>query len=207
MVEDILCCGAEWLHMCLFGRTPSLPLTNSWFLIRIIKSQSQSWKCVTNVSKLFLLPFTGIYLKVLPFIIFGAISFAAAAVNMLLPDTRNSKLPDLISETKPIRRYVAVKNNNCVHHEGFLLCMYKECSSLCDHSCCFHKETPIQQNVVQEKVWRDEPREPAENNFGILAKLQQWKCNLFTFTWLEAKAVWQFTVKLLLLFFLLSFKM
>ncbi|XP_075877276.1 organic cation/carnitine transporter 2-like [Nelusetta ayraudi] len=66
--------------------------------------------------------YTGIYLKVLPFIIFGATSFVAAAVNMLLPDTRNSKLPDLISETKPIRR------------------------------CCFQKENVIQQSDVQEKV-------------------------------------------------------
>lgn len=167
-------------------------------------------------------PFTGIYLKVL-IIIFGVTSFVAAAVNMLLPDTRDSKLPDLISETKPIRRYVrvhvcvifkvAVKNKSNLCLLSRVSAVYKERSSLSGHSCCFHKEDTTQQNNVQEKVWRDEPRLPSENNFGILAKLQQWKCKLFTFTWLKLtwccfiadkpKAVSQFTALELLLLLLL----
>ncbi|KAF3858401.1 hypothetical protein F7725_011602 [Dissostichus mawsoni] len=44
-----------------------------------------------------------VYSKILPYIVFGTISIMAAAVSMLLPDTRNSKLPDLISQAKHIR--------------------------------------------------------------------------------------------------------
>uniref|UniRef100_H3DCZ1 Major facilitator superfamily (MFS) profile domain-containing protein n=1 Tax=Tetraodon nigroviridis TaxID=99883 RepID=H3DCZ1_TETNG len=47
--------------------------------------------------------YTGIYMKSLPFLIFATVSIAAAFFGMLLPDTRNSKLPDLIREVKPIR--------------------------------------------------------------------------------------------------------
>lgn len=47
----------------------------------------------------------GLYSKILPYIIFGTASIMAAAVSMLLPDTRNSKLPDLLIQTKHIRRY------------------------------------------------------------------------------------------------------
>ncbi|KAM3603931.1 uncharacterized protein V6R79_004178 [Siganus canaliculatus] len=45
----------------------------------------------------------GVYSKILPFIVFGTISIVAAVLSMLLPDTANSKIPDLISQTKPIR--------------------------------------------------------------------------------------------------------
>ncbi|XP_068605152.1 solute carrier family 22 member 21-like [Brachionichthys hirsutus] len=48
--------------------------------------------------------YTGVYSKAVPYIVFGTISVGTAAVSMLLPDTRNSKLPDLISEVRPIRR-------------------------------------------------------------------------------------------------------
>ncbi|XP_037132657.1 solute carrier family 22 member 21-like [Syngnathus acus] len=41
--------------------------------------------------------------KILPFIIFGSSSVIAALLSLLLPDTRNSKLPDLINEAKPSR--------------------------------------------------------------------------------------------------------
>ncbi|KAJ4937075.1 hypothetical protein JOQ06_001659 [Pogonophryne albipinna] len=47
--------------------------------------------------------YMGVYSKILPYIVFGTISIMAAAVSMLLPDTRNSKLPDLISQAKHIR--------------------------------------------------------------------------------------------------------
>ncbi|XP_073348149.1 organic cation/carnitine transporter 2-like [Pagrus major] len=47
--------------------------------------------------------YIGVYSKVLPYIIFGTVCLMAAAVSMLLPDTRNSKLPDLISQARPIR--------------------------------------------------------------------------------------------------------
>lgn len=45
----------------------------------------------------------GVYSRILPFITFGAISIMAAVLAILLPDTRNKKLTDLISEVKPIR--------------------------------------------------------------------------------------------------------
>ncbi|XP_022072343.1 solute carrier family 22 member 5-like [Acanthochromis polyacanthus] len=48
--------------------------------------------------------YVGVYNKVLPYLIFGTISIMAAVVSVLLPDTRNNKLPDLISQAKPIRR-------------------------------------------------------------------------------------------------------
>ncbi|XP_051943216.1 solute carrier family 22 member 5-like [Hippocampus zosterae] len=53
----------------------------------------------------------GIYSKVLPYIIFGSFSIIAAILSLVLPDTRNCKLPDLISEAKPIRRFCVRKEN------------------------------------------------------------------------------------------------
>eukprot|EP00066_Takifugu_rubripes_P030078 XP_011619344.1 PREDICTED: solute carrier family 22 member 5-like [Takifugu rubripes] len=47
--------------------------------------------------------YTGVYMKILPFLIFGAACIVASLLSMLLPDTRYGKLPDLISEVKPIR--------------------------------------------------------------------------------------------------------
>ncbi|XP_041805058.1 solute carrier family 22 member 5-like isoform X2 [Chelmon rostratus] len=47
--------------------------------------------------------YMGTYSQVLPYIIFGTVSIMAAAASMLLPDTRNGKLPDLISQAKPLR--------------------------------------------------------------------------------------------------------
>uniref|UniRef100_A0A3Q3WAM5 Major facilitator superfamily (MFS) profile domain-containing protein n=1 Tax=Mola mola TaxID=94237 RepID=A0A3Q3WAM5_MOLML len=47
--------------------------------------------------------YMGVHMKILPFIIFGTSSIVAGAVSMLLPDTRNSKLPDVISQTRLIR--------------------------------------------------------------------------------------------------------
>uniref|UniRef100_A0A3B4ZCR2 Solute carrier family 22 member 5-like n=1 Tax=Stegastes partitus TaxID=144197 RepID=A0A3B4ZCR2_9TELE len=40
--------------------------------------------------------YMGVYSKVLPYLIFGTVSIMAAVVSVLLPDTNNSKLPDLI---------------------------------------------------------------------------------------------------------------
>uniref|UniRef100_A0A3Q0SJX7 Major facilitator superfamily (MFS) profile domain-containing protein n=1 Tax=Amphilophus citrinellus TaxID=61819 RepID=A0A3Q0SJX7_AMPCI len=48
--------------------------------------------------------YMSVYSRILPYIIFGTVSIMAAVVSMLLPDTRNSKLPDLITQTKHIRR-------------------------------------------------------------------------------------------------------
>lgn len=48
----------------------------------------------------------GVYSRILPFLTFGAISVIAAALGILMPDTRNQNIPDLISEVKPIRGYV-----------------------------------------------------------------------------------------------------
>ncbi|XP_060941333.1 organic cation/carnitine transporter 2-like [Limanda limanda] len=45
-----------------------------------------------------------VYSKILPYLIFGTISIMAAVFSMLLPDTRNRQLPDLISQVQPIRR-------------------------------------------------------------------------------------------------------
>uniref|UniRef100_A0A671WWK3 Major facilitator superfamily (MFS) profile domain-containing protein n=1 Tax=Sparus aurata TaxID=8175 RepID=A0A671WWK3_SPAAU len=47
--------------------------------------------------------YMGVYSRVLPYIIFGTVCLVAAAAGLLLPDTRNSKLPDLISQARPIR--------------------------------------------------------------------------------------------------------
>ncbi|XP_042354313.1 solute carrier family 22 member 21-like [Plectropomus leopardus] len=47
--------------------------------------------------------YMGKYSKILPYIVFGVVSIMAAAVSILLPDTRNRKLPDLINEARPIR--------------------------------------------------------------------------------------------------------
>ncbi|XP_036940942.1 solute carrier family 22 member 5-like [Acanthopagrus latus] len=47
--------------------------------------------------------YMGVYSRVLPYIIFGTVCLMAAAAGLLLPDTRNSKLPDLISQARPIR--------------------------------------------------------------------------------------------------------
>ncbi|XP_077361505.1 solute carrier family 22 member 21-like [Festucalex cinctus] len=47
--------------------------------------------------------YVGIYSKILTYIIFGSFSVIAAILSLLLPDTRNCKFPDLISEAKPIR--------------------------------------------------------------------------------------------------------
>ncbi|KAK1878487.1 Solute carrier family 22 member 4 [Dissostichus eleginoides] len=57
--------------------------------------------------------YMGVYSKILPYIVFGTISIMAAAVSMLLPDTRNSKLPDLISQAKHIRGrgFIAIPTN------------------------------------------------------------------------------------------------
>lgn len=52
--------------------------------------------------------FAGVYSKILPYIVFGTISIMAAVVIMLLPDTRNTILPDLISQAKPLRGYVTI---------------------------------------------------------------------------------------------------
>ncbi|XP_071755710.2 organic cation/carnitine transporter 2-like isoform X2 [Centroberyx gerrardi] len=47
--------------------------------------------------------YIGVYSKILPYIVFGTLSILAAVVSILLPDTRNCKLPDHISQVKPIR--------------------------------------------------------------------------------------------------------
>ncbi|XP_035027242.2 solute carrier family 22 member 5 [Hippoglossus stenolepis] len=47
--------------------------------------------------------YLGVYSKILPYLIFGTFSIMAAVFSILLPNTRNSKLPDLISQTQPIR--------------------------------------------------------------------------------------------------------
>lgn len=61
-------------------------------------------RSVTVVSKVAFILFAGVYSRVLPYIIFGTVCLMAAAAGLLLPDTRNSKLPDLISQARPIRR-------------------------------------------------------------------------------------------------------
>ncbi|XP_034558518.1 solute carrier family 22 member 4-like isoform X2 [Notolabrus celidotus] len=53
--------------------------------------------------------YSGVHSKILPYIIFGTISIVAAAVSILLPDTRNNKLPDHISQAKPIRNFSCQK--------------------------------------------------------------------------------------------------
>lgn len=62
-------------------------------------------KCLLGQTNETYFPLIGMYSRILPFIIFGTVSIVAAVLSVLLPDTRNSKLPDLISEVKPIRGY------------------------------------------------------------------------------------------------------
>ncbi|CAJ1072042.1 solute carrier family 22 member 4-like isoform X2 [Xyrichtys novacula] len=62
--------------------------------------------------------YIGVYSKILPYIIFGTISIIAAAVGMLLPDTRDCKLPDLISQAKPIRKFSCQRKWASLQSEG-----------------------------------------------------------------------------------------
>lgn len=62
-------------------------------------------KCLLGQTNSTYFPLLDVYSRILPFIIFGTISMVAAVLSVLLPDTRNSKLPDVISEARPIRWY------------------------------------------------------------------------------------------------------
>lgn len=73
----------------------------------------------------FLPPFLGVYSRILPFIIFRVISIMVAVLGILLPETRNKKLTDLISEVKPIRGYVPTCN----------ICKKGKSFSLSSHVC------------------------------------------------------------------------
>uniref|UniRef100_A0A3P8ZQ43 Major facilitator superfamily (MFS) profile domain-containing protein n=1 Tax=Esox lucius TaxID=8010 RepID=A0A3P8ZQ43_ESOLU len=54
--------------------------------------------------------YIGVYNKILPYIIFGIISLFSAGLSLLLPDTRGCKLPENISQVKPIRRITLNEN-------------------------------------------------------------------------------------------------
>ncbi|XP_057712481.1 organic cation/carnitine transporter 2-like [Corythoichthys intestinalis] len=60
--------------------------------------------------------YMGVYSKVLPYIIFGSLSIMTAVLSLVLPDTRNCKFPDLISEAKPIGCYYSPRNISCFKH-------------------------------------------------------------------------------------------
>uniref|UniRef100_A0A8D2ZMK8 Solute carrier family 22 member 5-like n=1 Tax=Scophthalmus maximus TaxID=52904 RepID=A0A8D2ZMK8_SCOMX len=47
--------------------------------------------------------YIGVYSKILPYLIFGTFCLMAAVLSLFLPDTRNRKLPNLISQAQPIR--------------------------------------------------------------------------------------------------------
>ncbi|XP_056913209.1 organic cation/carnitine transporter 2-like [Takifugu flavidus] len=64
--------------------------------------------------------YLGVYSRILPFIIFGVISIMAAVASILLPDTRNKKLTDLISEVKPIRGFGCFRDRVARNPEGQL---------------------------------------------------------------------------------------
>ncbi|XP_029687418.1 solute carrier family 22 member 5-like [Takifugu rubripes] len=64
--------------------------------------------------------YLGVYSRILPFIIFGVISIMAAVLSILLPDTRNKKLTDLISEVKPIRGFGCFRDRVAGNPEGQL---------------------------------------------------------------------------------------
>ncbi|XP_060939603.1 organic cation/carnitine transporter 2-like [Limanda limanda] len=51
--------------------------------------------------------YLGVYCKILPYLVFGTFSIMAAVFSVLLPDTRNRQLPDLISQVQPIRSSAA----------------------------------------------------------------------------------------------------
>ncbi|KAL0966420.1 hypothetical protein UPYG_G00295110 [Umbra pygmaea] len=72
--------------------------------------------------------YISVYNKIVPYIIFGMISLFSAGLSLLLPDTRGCKLPDDLSQVKPIRRF----------------CRSKQLTSdKCDHDL---KEIPILEN-------------------------------------------------------------
>ncbi|XP_072297414.1 solute carrier family 22 member 4-like [Eucyclogobius newberryi] len=49
--------------------------------------------------------YLGVYNKATPYIVFGSMSIVASVFTFFLPDTRNRKLPDLISQVQPIQRH------------------------------------------------------------------------------------------------------
>ncbi|XP_077471849.1 solute carrier family 22 member 21-like isoform X1 [Stigmatopora argus] len=60
--------------------------------------------------------YMGVYSKVVPYIIFGSLSITTSFLSLMLPDTRNCKFPDLISEAKPVRCNFSPKNISCYQH-------------------------------------------------------------------------------------------
>ncbi|XP_074545175.1 organic cation/carnitine transporter 2-like [Halichoeres trimaculatus] len=75
--------------------------------------------------------YSGVFSKFLPYIIFGTISIMAAAVSILLPDTRNDKLPDLISQAKPLRHLSCQKKPTSLQTEVPEGCKELNNSALC----------------------------------------------------------------------------
>lgn len=110
-------------------------------------SKYLQWRCPMIANSVNMPPcilFAGLYMKILPFIIFGIFSIMAAAIGMLLPDTRNCKLPDLLSETKPLKRYETVCVNvqkiiNANISTRLLILNNMKVSHFCSSSLCFNQ--------------------------------------------------------------------
>ncbi|XP_053296876.1 organic cation/carnitine transporter 2-like [Pleuronectes platessa] len=64
--------------------------------------------------------YLGVFSKILPYLIFGTFSIIAAVFSMLLPDTRNCQLLDLISQVQPIRRGRVLQRLYELREENFL---------------------------------------------------------------------------------------
>ncbi|XP_068605064.1 solute carrier family 22 member 21-like [Brachionichthys hirsutus] len=72
----------------------------------VVRNMGLGIFCTAARMALILCPYVlyiGVDSKIVPYIIFGIISIGGAAVIIFLPDTRNGKLPDIISEVRPIR--------------------------------------------------------------------------------------------------------
>lgn len=51
-----------------------------------------------------MLLFQGVYVESLPLLLFGAVSFVAAATAFLLPETMKRKLPDTVAEAEALSK-------------------------------------------------------------------------------------------------------
>ncbi|KAG7214659.1 hypothetical protein INR49_010551 [Caranx melampygus] len=90
----------HWPQRCCYGYSAGRRMARSG----VGEARGSLMFCGVTLVIIGLLP-EGVYSKILPYIVFGTISIMAVVVIMLLPDTRDTTLPELISQTKPIRGY------------------------------------------------------------------------------------------------------
>ncbi|XP_055084257.1 solute carrier family 22 member 4-like isoform X1 [Periophthalmus magnuspinnatus] len=59
--------------------------------------------------------YLGVYNKGTPYIVFGSMSIVASVLTLFLPDTRNNKLPELISQVQPVHRHCCPNKGTSAH--------------------------------------------------------------------------------------------